>query len=459
MAEFLSTAGVGGLLAVICFFLGIGILRAFIRVCPPNQVLVVTGTKTRVEGKEYGFRLLKGGWTFVVPYFQSVQPLDLSIIPINVRVEGVNSANGITVGADATACVCVDDEDETLLYSAVERLMGKSRQEVQEQIQQTMVGNFRGALNKTTPLQAMGMVESADAIDLGETQIVTAETSREMTSDESEGERARFRSELLTDSTQDLSTFGMRVVSVSMQKIWDTSTYIANLANKTLSHKRQEVEIEEARLRARAERAESDAKRRETIAENQANEKIVAAQQEVEVLRRQCEADIERARLEADSAIAKASSEGERQVQEVMVELQRLRNLSTVTLEADTQRQAAETLAHGESESVRIRQETINDLLRQKTELVSQGGDVGKLVLFVQQHLPHLFDAYQEHAKNLGVDNLMVMDDSRGFNGVANRGPEALVDFLHHFEAAFGIRVRDLLSVSPAPHASEEMGS
>ncbi len=461
MAEFISTAGVGGIFAVICFFLGIGVLRAFIRVCPPHQVLVVTGTKTRVEGKEYGFRLLKGGWTFVVPYFQSVQPLDLSIIPINVRVEGVNSANGITVGADATACVCVDDEDEILLYSAVERLMGKSRQEVQEQIQQTMVGNFRGALNKTTPLQAMGMVESAEAVELGEAQMITTESTNESvvalsTPDEHEGERARFRSELLTDSTQDLSTFGMRVVSVSMQKIWDTSTYIANLANKTLSLKRQEVEIEEARLRARAERAESDANRRSTIAANEANEKIVAARQEVEVLRQQCEADVERARLEADSAISKAHSEGERKVQEAMVELQQLRNLSTVTLEAEAHRHAAETLAQGASEAIQIRQETNNDLLRQKTELLVQGGDIGKLILFVQQHLPHLFDAYQEHAKNLEVDNLMVMDDSRVFNGVSIRGPEALVDFLHQFVSAFGIRVRDLLTVSPQ---TKEMGS
>ena len=448
MDELFSASGLGGLLAVICFFLGIALLRAFIRVCPPHQVLVVTGTQTHIDGKEYGFRLLKGGWTFVVPYFQSVQPLDLSIIPINVRVEGVNSANGITVGADATACVCVDDEDETLLYSAVERLMGKSRQEVQEQIQQTMIGNFRGALNKTTPLQAMGMVESAEAIDRHDTPPATTAAS------DSEGERARFRSELLTDSTQDLSTFGMRVVSVSIQKIWDTSAYIANLANKTLSHKRQEVEIEEARLRARAERAESDAKRRETIAENQANEKIVAARQEVEVLRRQCEADVERARLETDSGIAKASSEGERAVQEAMVELQRLKNLSTVTLEAEAQRQAAETLASGASEAIRIRQETRNDLLRQKTELVADAGDIGKLVLFVQQHLPHLFDAYQEYAKGLEVDNLMVMDETRGFNGVANRGPEAFVDFLRHFEAGFGIRVHDLLNVTPR-HSEE----
>ena len=81
----------------------------------------------------------------------------------------------------------------------------------------------------------------------------------------------------------------MRVVSVSLQKIWDTTNYIANLATRPL-RKRQEVEIEEARLKAQAERAESDAQRRETVAENSANEKIIAAQQELEVLRRKCEA-------------------------------------------------------------------------------------------------------------------------------------------------------------------------
>lgn len=437
----------GGIAAVFCFFFAIGILNSLIRVCPPRQVLVVTGTKTRIQGKEYGFRLQRGGWTFVIPYFQSVQALELSIIPINVQIEGVNSANGITVGADATACVCVDVENETLLYSAVERLMGKSRDEIQEQIKQTMIGNFRGALNKTTPLQAIGMVESVDDSGMNEEALEGGEA---------EGERAQFRSELLNDSSQDLSTFGMCVVSVSLQKIWDTSNYIANLANKTLSRKRQEVEIEEARLRARADRAESDAQRRKTVAESQANENILIARQELEVLRRQCEADIERARLEADSAIAKANSEGERAVQEITVTLQKLKNSSNVTLEAKARQQAAEILAAGESEAVRIVQETHNDLLRQKAELVAKAGDLGKIALFVQQHLPHLFTAYQAHAKGLRVDNLVIMDDKRGFNGVVNRGPEALVDFLRHFEAGFGIRVRDLLTASTAAADAEE---
>ena len=448
MEELMNPSILGGIAAVFCFFFGMGILSSLIRVCPPRQVLVITGTKTRIQDKEYGFRLQRGGWTFVIPYFQSVQALELSIIPINVRVEGVNSANGITVGADATACVCVDVEDETLLYSAVERLMGKSRHEIQEQIQQTMIGNFRGALNKTTPLQAIGMVESVEDNDTN---------SEALEAVDAEGERAKFRSELLNDSSQDLSTFGMCVVSVSLQKIWDTSNYIANLANKTLSRKRQEVEIQEARLRARAERAESDAQRRQLVAESQANESILAARQELEVLRRQCEADIERARLEADSAIAKATSEGERAVQEITVSLQKLKNTSNVTLQAKAQQQAAEILAAGESEAVRIVQETHNDLLRQKAELVARAGDLGKIALFVQQRLPQLFTAYQKHAKGLHVDNLVVMDDKRGFNGVVNRGPEALVDFLRHFEAGFGIRVRDLLTATtPATDVEEK---
>ena len=215
-----------GAAAVAVFVFAIAMLRSVIRVCPPDQVLVVTGAKTNIRGKNYGFRLQRGGWTFVVPFFQSVQGLSLSTIPIDVRVEGVNAANGITVGADATACVCVDHEDDALLYSAVERLMGKSRAEIQEQIQQTMVGNFRGALNKTTPLQAIGMLDSVEERDrAGEGGSLARDDDDP--DDDADGERAQFRAELLRDSNQDLSTFGMRVVSVSLQKIWDTSNYIA----------------------------------------------------------------------------------------------------------------------------------------------------------------------------------------------------------------------------------------
>lgn len=459
------TGTAGGILAIVLFIVILTFLRTMIRVCPSNQILVVTGgSQTEVNGRKYGFRLQKGGWTFIIPFIQSVQAIDLTIIPINVRVEGVNSANGINVGADATACVCIDDANEALLYSAVQQLLGKSREQIQEQIQQTMIGNFRAALNKTTPLQAIGMVESAEGLDdveLAEIADEAFNTQVEKRANgesiqqvaEQEGERAIFRQVLLEDCQQDLSTFGIEVVSVSLQRIWDTSTYIANLANKTLSHKRQEVEIEEARLRALAERAESDSQRRMEVSERQADGRIVAARQDVEVFRRQRNADINRSRLEADSAISEAESQGQRQVEEMNVELQRLRNQSEVTLLAEAQRRAAEIVAKGEAEATERERQARNDLLQQKVQLLKEAGDIGKVALFMSQ-MPTLFQAYQNSAANQRVDKLLVLNEEDGFNSAVNRGPMAMVNFLQQLEAGFGISIRELLSNAPASAAA-----
>jgi regulator of protease activity HflC (stomatin/prohibitin superfamily) len=276
----------GGGLGVLAFFVLLGILKGLIKVAPPDKLLVVTGRKTLRDGKAFGFAVERGR-TFALPYFQSVGSLDLGVLPVNVKVEGVNSANGISMGADATACVCIDDEDEGMLYSAVERLMGKAPEQIREQVQQTLVGNFRGALNKATPLQAIGMEDEGAAQSstaLGERPLAIAPS----------GERAQFRAELVKDIDSDLHSFGMKVVSVSLQKIWDGSSYIANLAQKTLAEKRRQVEVEESRLRAIASQAESDSRRRIQVATSAADEKIVEARQELEVFRREAQGAVRR---------------------------------------------------------------------------------------------------------------------------------------------------------------------
>ncbi|WP_455382714.1 SPFH domain-containing protein [Salinispira pacifica] len=425
---------IGGLIGIAVFILLVLILRSIIKVTQSDHILVITGRKRVHGGRAFGFSVERGR-ALKVPYFQSVQKLDIGVYPINVRVDGVNSANGISVGADATACVCIDDDDDGMLYSAVERLMGKDREQIQAQIQQTLVGNFRGALNKATPLQAIGMAESHDE-DLADEDASTAID---------QGERAQFRRELLKDIDDDLSSFGMRVVSVSLQKIWDSSNYIANLAQKTLATKRQEVEIEEARLRAIADKAESDAERRTTVAKNQADEKILTAQEKLEVYRRESQGSIERARLEADHSIEEAQNRGESLVQEQLVELQKLKNQTEVTLKAQAEEKAAEIIAAGEQESVGIIESMRNDLLGQKVELLKSSGQAGKLVVFMQQQLPNLFEAFKKHAAGLDVDSLVMMDDEKGFSGAVNRGPEAFAVFLSHFTAALGVDIKDFV--------------
>lgn len=418
--DFLNSPIIMGIAGVVAFFILVIILKAFIKVVPPDKLLVVTGRKKKRDGRVFGFSVERGRTT-IVPYFQSVDKLGLQILPINVRVEGVNSANGITVGADATACVCIDDDDESMLYSAVERLMGKGSDEIKDQVQQTLIGNFRGALNKAEPLEAIGMLDE---------------------SNEEGGDRAYFRNELMKDINSDISTFGMKVVSVSLQKIWDTSNYIANLTQKSLAEKRKEVEIEEARLKAIAEQAESDAKRKMTIAKNIADEKIVASREKLELYKRERTALLEGAKLKADSSIVEAYNKGERKVQELKVKLQELKNESMLLKErADAQ--AAKILSEGDEEAARKIENGWNTIFSQKVELQSNAGKEVNSILFLQK-LPALFESYKKYAKGMKVDNLMMMDGN-GFSSAINRGPDSFVQFLKSLDKGFGVDVKRLM--------------
>jgi flotillin len=441
--EMLGNNGlIAGILGIVAFLVLIWILKSLIKVTLPDNLLVVTGRKKVKDSKTYGFSVERGR-TMVIPYFQSVDKLALDILPINVKVEGVNSANGITVGADATACVCIDDDSDPMLYSAVERLMGKSQEEIKDQVQQTLIGNFRGALNKATPLEAIGMQESK-IISGDEEDQPKEETHEEVTS--SEGERAMFRNALLDDINSDISSFGMKVVSVSLQKIWDTTNYIANLAQRTLAQKRQEVQIEEARLQSIAEKSESDAQRRIEVARSRANERILEAREKLEVYRRESDALIDKAKQEADNKIQGAINEGQRQVEELNVALNKLRNDSEILIEEKAKQKRATILSEGELESAKIIEAARNKILKQKVEMLAKSGSIGATVLFIQQQLPNLFKSYKQYAAGFKVDSLVIMDDDKGFNGAVNRGPEAFVNFLSHFEDATGVKIKDFLT-------------
>jgi uncharacterized membrane protein YqiK len=441
---------VAGGIAVFIFLMLVGFLRILVRVCPPNHVMVIQGAKTEVNGKTYGFRVILGGRAIVIPFLHRAELLDLSVLPINVRVEGVNSANGITVGADATACVCVDVEDQALLFTAVERMLGKTRDEIQDQIQQTMIGNFRGAMNRTTPLEAMGMVESVEKVNAGELPEASDAAMRA-----GEGERAHFRQEMLEDANEDLSSFGMKVVSVAFQRIWDSSDYISNLATKSVAHKRQEVEVQEARLAAVAESAESDSDRRQAIAKARADEAIVEAQQRLGLVEQECNGRVEQARQEADAGIDEANSAARSKVETARSELQEYKNTSDVTLRAEKEKLAAEILSRGDNDAVNILRGVRNELLERKATLLASAGANARVPLFVQQQLGALFDAYADGAKNLRLDNLTFMGDGDddGVNAAVNRGPAGLVNFLEQFERAFGISVKQFMSASDTERA------
>jgi len=112
-----SSGLIGGAAGVVAFLFLLGFLRMLLKVSTPNKLIVVTGRKRKSGGKTMGYSVERGS-SLVIPFLQAADYLSLDVFPINVRVDGVNSANGITLGADATACVCIDDSNEDMLYAA-----------------------------------------------------------------------------------------------------------------------------------------------------------------------------------------------------------------------------------------------------------------------------------------------------------------------------------------------------
>ena len=52
----------------------------------PNQVLIVSGRKHKLEdGSMVGFRIVKGGGTFVMPVFEKVDILSLELLTLTCK--------------------------------------------------------------------------------------------------------------------------------------------------------------------------------------------------------------------------------------------------------------------------------------------------------------------------------------------------------------------------------------
>lgn len=265
----------GSLIAVLGF-------RSFYAVCQPNQVLIFYGLRGRRDGddtRRIGYRLLKGGSSLVVPLVEDVTAMDLGNMIIELHVNNALTRGGIRLTLEAVANVKVAGQ-EPAIHHAVERLLGKSRDEIKALAQVTLESNLRGVLAMLTPEQV-----NAD--------------------------RDAFARAMLAEAENDLQSLGLDLDSLQITAITDAVRYLDSIGRK------QQVELlcqsriaeVEARARARIEEAEN-AKitelvritRDEAIATAEADRRIQDAVTRQMAMVAEAEADIaaELARAEAE---------------------------------------------------------------------------------------------------------------------------------------------------------------
>ncbi len=99
-----------------------------------------------------GYRIIKGGFGWRIPMLERVDRMDLTNMVIDVTAVNAYSKGGIPLSVQGVANVKVAGH-EPLLNNAIERFLGKSRQEIIAIAKSTLEGSLRGILATMTPEQ------------------------------------------------------------------------------------------------------------------------------------------------------------------------------------------------------------------------------------------------------------------------------------------------------------------
>ena len=109
------------------------------RRCPSDKILVIYG-KNVGDGKS--FKCIHRGAAFVWPIFQDYQYLDLTPIPIDIKLEGLPSRQKIRVNMPATVTIGISTK-AGVMQNAAERMLGLDLNQIKLIGQEIISGQMR----------------------------------------------------------------------------------------------------------------------------------------------------------------------------------------------------------------------------------------------------------------------------------------------------------------------------
>lgn len=237
----------------------------------PNQVLIVSGNKHKLEdGSVVGFRIVKGGGTFVWPIFEKVDLLSLELLTIDVQTPEVYTSKGVPVKVDGVAQIKVKGDDVSIRTSA-EQFLGKSQDEIRNIATQTLEGHLRAILGT-------------------------------MTVEEIYQNRDAFASKVQEVAAGDMANMGLGIVSFTIRDIRDGQGYLDALGKPRIAQVKRDAQIAQAEADRDAMIKSSQATQAGQEAKFVADTKIAEAQRDYQSNVAQYQAAVNQKKAEADLA-------------------------------------------------------------------------------------------------------------------------------------------------------------
>ena len=351
-----SEAVIGGVTALFILLVALNLIsRWMIRICRPNEMLVVTGSRSN-QGQQgmKGYRVVaNGGWTFVKPILETARRMDVTLLPVLVEVKNAYSKGGTPLNIQAIANVKVSSEPE-VRNNAIERFLGRNPEEIVQVARENLEGNLRSVLAQLTPEQV-------------------------------NEDRLRFAERIAEDVGDDLRRLGLQLDTFKIQSVSDDVDYLNSISRRRVAQIVRDAEIAESEAIGEAERKEAEMEEVAEVVRTEADTVVLEKDNAVRTRVAQMEKEARSEEERTTAAELEARAKAQQQLQKVRSELERLRLQAEEVLPAQASQKARELRARGQAaataEDVKA-SALVNDLL---TQVWEDAGSTAELVFLLQQ--------------------------------------------------------------------------
>jgi len=402
-------------LSIFFVILIVWFLKSFLRICNPNEILILSGRKHRnKDGQTVGYRVIFGGRVVSIPILETVKTMDMTTMPVPVEVKNAYSKGGTPLDIQAIANVKIASDPE-VVGNAIERFLDRDRKEILRVARETLEGNLRGVVALLTPEQI-------------------------------NEDRLQFAERIAQDVSRELAKLGMQLDTLKIQSVSDEVDYLSSIGRRQIAQIVRDAEIAESNAMGEAERIEAECQQHSEVAETQALSIVQQKQNNLRKIKAELE---QRAKSEEERTIAagkEARARAEQQLQAMRADLERLRLEADAVLPAEAQRQAKALQARGEASSLGENAKAaaqVNDMLSQVWE--KTGTDAAEV--FLIQQIEMVLQKAAEIPNRVTLERVNVIDngDGQSIASLVNAYPEMVRQFLDRVDQTLGIDVTGTL--------------
>ncbi len=383
------------------------IIKNLYYICQPSEVLIFSGDRRTVsDGHSVGYRLVKGGSSIRKPLLEKTFRMELTNMIIELKVANAYSRGGIPLQVDGVANIKIAGE-EPAIHNAIERLLGKSREEIEKIARETLEGNLRGVLATLTPEQV-------------------------------NEDKMAFVRNLLDEADDDLAQLGLILDNLQIQNISDDVGYLNSIGRKQRADLFRDARIAEAEAKAQSALQAAENLKRTSLRQIEAK---------IETTRADADRRLQNALSQRQAAISEAESEIAAEVARTEAELavqRERRNQVEQQLQADViapaiaSCQQAQARAKGDAASIvedgRARAEGIRELA---ITWKAAGDHAREIFLF--QKLEGLLKNLVDAVPDVTVESITVIDSGGGGNATK------LASFMEQMKQATGVDLAQTL--------------